>query len=92
MTGLAEFLAARLDEDEAIAAGADIGEWHREAHAERHNPARVLREAEAKRAILAQHWPDEWGCQTCQGDMVCPVLHLAAVYSGHADYRQEWKP
>jgi hypothetical protein len=58
--GLAEFLAARLDEDEAAAkAWLPFGNpdaTNRE-HAARHDPARVLREVEAKRQILALHHP-----------------------------------
>jgi hypothetical protein len=53
---------------------------------------RVRREVAAKRVILAQHTPDEYGCQVCEGDTVCPLLHLAAVYADHPDYRAEWKP
>ena len=56
----------------------------------RHDPARALREVEAKRAILDDHMPDEYGCQICQGDTTCPLPYLAAVYSDHPDYRQEW--
>ncbi len=78
---LAEFYAARLDEDEAAARAATPGEWaaldggvmsveneswpvsstesarNREdrVHIARHDPARVLREVEAKRKILAAY-------------------------------------
>lgn len=78
---LVEFLAARLDEDEAAATEAGADEWTDEvnvwmvvdskgepvaydegkpteeqaAHIARHDPARVLREVESKRAILADH-------------------------------------
>lgn len=53
-------------------------------HIARHDPARVLREVEAKRAILDEYlaapgWPQD-------------VVLLAAVYSDHPDYRDEWKP
>jgi hypothetical protein len=53
---------------------------HNEAQAEhiaRHNPARILREVEAKRAILAEHRQVSGfegtgdfatGCETCHGD------------------------
>ena len=47
----------------------------------RHDPARVLREVAAKRAILASH-SVTWTV----------VEQLAAVYSYHPDYRAEWKP
>ena len=61
------------------------------AHAARHDPARVLREVAAKRAIL-----DE--AESELADDLAAVMprdrlrHLAAVYSDHADYRPEWKP
>ena len=70
------------------------------AHAARHDPGRVLREVEAKRAILASHVPvrheGRMVCATCLGSCTfwpCPTLQqIAAVYSDHADYRPEWKP
>jgi Family of unknown function (DUF6221) len=68
---LAAFYAARLDDDEAAAkAAAASGPWYwaeprtypqriaraeEAAHIARHDPARVLREVAAKRAILAEH-------------------------------------
>lgn len=81
-------------------------------HLARHDPARVLREVEAKRAILELHQGDaseyggsgyragEMACRMCGADdgwwgvaWPCPtILALAAVYSDHPDYRQEWKP
>src|SRR6516165_10052883 len=66
MTGdLAAFLAARLDEDEAIARHAGSCDFYDDVddsvpladernHILRHAPARVLREVAAKRAILDQ--------------------------------------
>ena len=80
-------------------------------HIARHDPARVLREVAAKRAILAQHgWfiPDvgwskgERCCNCCGAGMddvylTAPwpcetVKALAAIWSYHPDYREEWKP
>ena len=98
--------------------GVSVFGWH----IARHDPARVLREVEAKRAILrmhnrltpylesgftypaaanfcgycgpgdnwqAEHEPDHypgaaWPCQH--------VRILAAIWSEHPDYQQEWKP
>jgi len=119
---LAAFLAARLDEDENRARAAQA-EWDSPsvryewedlpdevfAHARTHDPARVLREVAAKRAILELHhirrigtWPvcthcrpvdpeytddltsEPWPCRTLRA--------LAAVYSDHPGYRQEWAP
>jgi hypothetical protein len=111
MDNLIAFIAARLDEDEAIARKAaslqadpengwgidgraitpHIGVIHEDEsriHIARHNPARVLRDVEAKRAILNGRWggpdhADMW--ESC-------VQNLAAVWSDHPDYRAEWKP
>ena len=63
-------------------------------HIARHDPARVLREVESKRAILAQLsevdvvMTHDVGGHNAIGRA---VRHLAAVYSDHPDYRQEWK-
>jgi Family of unknown function (DUF6221) len=94
---LAEFLAARLDEDEAAAgAGArrvgmpwraepqpgtpgglviddlglvgSTGGRYAAEHIARHDPARVLREVAAGRAILAEHAATDW---TAYGDRMC---------------------
>ena len=77
------------------------------AHIARHDPARVLRDVEAGRAILALHepLPSSYGeppvCPSCWPQpwigthplAPCPTLRiLAGVYSDHPDYRQEWKP
>ena len=125
MTDLLAFLTARLDEDEAAAKAAWGVEWDwryvaqpfgerpsiaHTVHIARHDPARVLREVEAKRAILAEHGPANGGrdsdrCRVCTAiahtgvghtdarrfRAPCPtLLILAAIYSDHPDYRQEW--
>jgi Family of unknown function (DUF6221) len=67
-------------------------------HIARHDPARVLREVEAKRRIIDHHKPvrheGRTMCHSCLGAVTfwpCPTLqHLAAVWSDHPDYRQEW--
>ena len=52
------------------------------AHIARHDPARVLREVGAKRAILAQ-----WQAQPPDSPVLTNALYqLAAVWSGHPDY------
>jgi hypothetical protein len=118
------FLAARLDEDRAVAREAAGLHWVAEepaigivlvdgeplieghitgltAHIARHDPVRVLRDVEAKRAILRRcgsrmNEPDQW-----PNGLVSPravlarqnLMDLAAVYSDHADYRAEdWAP
>lgn len=72
-------------------------------HIARHDPARVLREVQAKLAALALHSPHHHGaCPTCwrvtarsstREDFPCPTLRLlAAPYADHSDYRSEWSP
>ena len=67
---------------------------------------RALREVEAKRRIMGRHRDD--GCGYCAGCETstrhsgirelapsgeCPEKRdLAAIYSDHPDYRQEWAP
>lgn len=111
---LTAFIAARLDEDEAIAraagdatpppwhaAGGDImsradgrcaanADGPEAPHIARHDPARVLREVAAKRAMVAE-------CvRTCEYEDYGHALAgavikvMAAAWSDHPDYRQEW--
>ncbi len=128
---LAEFVAARLDEDEAIClatGGAHEREWdaappdgmhegrvedghgdvvvynegvpsfQQSQHIARHDPARVLREVDAKRKIVALHspWEDSGDCSAC-GDVPqvrypCETLRsLAAAWSDHPDYDPAWR-
>lgn len=76
-------------------------------HIARHDPARVLREVEAKRRILDVHAPEPLSeyvrksyCEVCQcyadgiveGAYPCAtVALLASMYSDHPDYRPEWR-
>ena len=115
---LVAFLKARLDEDEAAANAAWGVEWDwryiaqpfgerpsiaHTVHIARHDPARVLREVEAKRAMIARyeraaalpasvvsftHGQDDGYAQACAD----AIRDAAAVWSDHPDYRQEWKP
>jgi Family of unknown function (DUF6221) len=111
MVGLAEFLAARLNEDAAVARGAP-GDWHVTGvgvitgspgialHVARWNPARVLREVDAKRRILAAYSehadldiadPEPEYAYGHAGGLGVAVRHLAAAYSDHPDYDPAWK-
>ena len=65
----------------------------------RHDPARVLREVTAKRAILTRHSPVTGpGRGTrCGGEFDVPwpcedARSVAAIWSGHPDYQEGWKP
>jgi len=104
-----EFVLARVAEDEvvarsAIADGEGARDWAgtegaTDAHIARHDPARVLAECAAKRAILADHTPaDDGRCGLCSDlycvtpwDGICDVARpLAAVYADHPDYDPAW--
>jgi len=62
---------ARTEDDPAAA-----------AHFARHDPARVLRECEAKRQLIERVGNPDWA-----GFRI-----LAMPYADHPDYRQEWRP
>jgi hypothetical protein len=133
MDELIAFLAARLDEDQAVALAATPGSWRDEggyvtdigpdglslvqvtdygtqddygndsrpqghadsAHIARHDPARVLREVEAKRRILAEHYPQD-PCDAHDpsfNTIPCDTLLLLALpHSDHPDYKEDWRP
>lgn len=56
----------------------------------RHDPARVLREVEAKRRLVDRYaWLREHG-DTGGAAWVLPLL--AAAYADHPDFRPEWAP
>ena len=69
-------------------------------HIARHDPARVLREVAAKRAILAEYERVAGSAQaypnnatiTSLGAAQTVVKALGTVYSDHPDYRGEWAP
>ena len=80
---LIEFLSARLDEDEAAANAAEAAqrqpwqdsEWMEKhpadlAHYARHDPARVLREVAAKRAILEYYVEPPNGVRTGNAEVI----------------------
>jgi hypothetical protein len=89
---LTEFYAARLDEDEAAAlAWLPFGnpDAATREHIARHDPARVLREVQAGRKILA----DYEGTRAITGDndeyvagLSAALSALASAYSDHPDY------
>ena len=138
---IAEFLSARLDEDERTARDATPDEWivtrdplgvHVEngdgrgrvvmcsgddrhdgngaqnaTHIARHDPARVRREVEAGRSLLARYrgsaihleangatMPDAQlqAAMAAQGAQRAAIRDRVAVWSDHPDYRPEWKP
>jgi hypothetical protein len=71
------------------------------AHIARHDPARVLRDVEAKRRIIDLHAPrhaddyERWGtsdCVACYDLTPCRTVRLLALpYADHPDYREHWR-
>jgi len=133
--GIAEFITARLDEDEATARAAfrsklradgvhvlsvgvqvrpggqpvavlpvaDAIDAETAAFIARHDPAWVLRDVAAKRAILARYQEVLAECATMlranrprvfgeHDGLRKAVEELAAIDSGHPDYQPEWAP
>lgn len=60
-------------------------------HIVRHDPARVLRECAAKRAMIAALVPvgDDAGRTWAPGSLAA-LGALVTIYSDHPDYREEW--
>jgi hypothetical protein len=128
MSDLAEFLTARLDEDEAAAREShyegqrwiteeeDVYRYPRDEvvhfadrkadarHIARWDPARVLREVEAKRGILAEYQVVVSDAERIGDSSRRPRLYgqydglehaltaLAAVYSDHPEYDEAFRP
>lgn len=103
--GIIEFMEARIAEDEAEAIKYQAYEQDISETAGWWEPSRVLAECAAKRAVIEHHKrvPDIYGddagdtCSICtetgpmpQGWPCLTVAALAAVYSDHPDYQQEW--
>jgi hypothetical protein len=74
-------------------------------HVARHDPARVLREVDAKRRLLAEHLPAksphvpfpychcEAGDGCVGGPYPCLTVQLLVLpYADHPNYRDEWRP
>jgi inosine/xanthosine triphosphate pyrophosphatase family protein len=82
---ITEFLEARIADDEGLATEALPGEpsvWGARGW---YDPARVLAECAAKRAIIEL-------TANCDGYTQEAMRRtLAAAYSDHPDYRQEWE-
>ncbi len=98
---LTAFLRARLDEDEAAAGEArklrEVA--FKRAILAMHEPVPFWGNNPPPRTAQTRENVRAWYCD-CQcddgvieGEYPCEtVRHLAAVWSGHPDYRQEWKP
>lgn len=105
---LITFMNARLDEDEAGARAAanfsyGVPDWCDEGdpdgtHIARHDPARVLREVEAKRKRLAAYtaaraaadrYDDQYMAGVASG-LADAIRGDAGAWADHPDYKQEW--
>ncbi|WP_326763512.1 DUF6221 family protein [Streptomyces sp. NBC_01591] len=73
------------------------------AHIARRDPARALREVEAKRGLLERYEEPETGGALSDSfnkftaGMECTVplevfRHLTLPYADHPDYREDWRP
>jgi hypothetical protein len=102
---LAEFLLARIAEDEAAATRAswflvDYNAPMNQQFGDRFNPARVLAECAAKRRIVEQftmiklldEWHDVGPAEGAWIRMQTVLQLMAAPYADHPDYRPEWAP
>jgi hypothetical protein len=66
----------------------DEGAEENAAHIARHDPARVLRDVEAKRTLVGL-----WSrAQSYDRRGLYSLRALAQPYSNHKDYRGEWRP
>lgn len=106
MTTLADFILARIAEDEAVAREAtQRGRWadddttpwvcdEQTDHVAMH-PARVLAQCEAVRRIVEEH-ADVDPCDAHDASFEtidCDTLRaLALPYADHPEFREEWRP
>lgn len=84
---IAQFLEARIAEDEERAGSgwSSLGDtrWETDTYGRNFlTPSAVLAECKAKRGILDAYTGSPATFQA--------LTHLAAVYKGHPDYKQEW--
>jgi hypothetical protein len=101
---ISEFLATRLADDEHWAREAQAANEDDPYPGDPDDPARVLREVAAKRDILARaqmilhsfddrenaEFPDVNRRERSHARKA--IEDLAAVYSDHPDYQEEWRP
>lgn len=64
---------------------AHVGDFHDAEHIAANDPARVLRQVQAHRAILDD-------CEERRSvQALLPLKALASIWSDHPDFRQEWR-
>ncbi|MEV8046397.1 DUF6221 family protein [Streptomyces griseoluteus] len=76
----------------------DYLDWDVRQHIAAHDPARVLREIDAKRRVMKRHHDFQGWCAGCGNDLTnqindCPELRdLASTYADRPGFREEWRP
>ena len=60
------------------------------AHVARHDPARVLRQCAALRALIEHHVHVNGRSVEDFDYPIEPLCHLASIWSDHHDYEQDW--
>ncbi|GAA4799439.1 DUF6221 family protein [Streptomyces ziwulingensis] len=98
------FVLARRKDDMVVTGSQDFLEAERGRFVADHDPARVLREIDAKRQLLALHRQLEDAqemldfCAICDAtgkypEYPCVTLRLLALpYADRPGYREEWRP
>lgn len=97
---LTTFLRKRIAEDKAIAAECTGPDWQVDAgdgdnaeHIARHDPARVLREADAKLVVLDELDLAVHGQPRPYVDVLLFVIRqMGLAYADHPDYHEGWRP
>jgi hypothetical protein len=97
---LTTFLRKRIGEDKAIAAECTGPEWQTDPgdgdnaeHIARHDPARVLREADTKLVVLDELDLAVHGQPRPYVDaLLFVVRQMGLAYADHPDYHQGWRP
>lgn len=101
LSEIAEFLRARLDEDEQVArqededcAGTTLLPTYDSEHQARWNTARVLREVEAKRRLVDRSVAEIEGQDPPRASAIFAsgvLLVLALPYADHPEYPERWR-
>lgn len=97
---LCTFLRRRIAEDKAIAEECtgpdwqvDLGDGDNAEHIARHDPARILAEADAKLAVLDELDRAVLGQPRPFIDALLFVAQqMGTVYARHPDYKDNWRP
>ncbi|QBJ94512.1 hypothetical protein D0Z67_29535 (plasmid) [Streptomyces seoulensis] len=97
---LTTFLRKRIAEDKDVAAECTGPEWRTDPsdgdnaeHIARHDPARVLRESDAKIAVLDELDLAVHGQPRPFVDALLFVAQqMGLAYSDHPDYKESWRP